>query len=644
MCGIAGVLGDNLIHDEVSNKFIDALTHRGPDSNGSWISQEDRVLLAHTRLSIQDLSENGNQPMVSSTGRFIISFNGEVYNHYELRSKVETIKGGIPWKGTSDTETIIELCEIYKIVDVFKMITGMFALSIWDKKLKKLYLARDKMGEKPLYYGISNGIFIFASELKAVRSHPSFNNSINRDAIATFMKYGKIPSTKSIYTNIKKLLPGNYLEIDIDKIEESMKPKSYWSYLEMINKSKDNMFSGNDTEAINMLEKYISDAIGKQQISDVEIGAFLSGGIDSSIIVSLMQKNSIKKIKTFTIGTEDADYDESNVAREVSKIIGTDHNELIINSKDILDTACNIANIYDEPFADSSQIPTFLVSKLARKKVKVCMSGDGGDEIFGGYNRYTWAANFSKYPYNLRVAMNYLLSQFSETTMDNFNNFLKPLLPNKFKINNFGEKIKKAEKILNLHEVSEIYDALISTDGYDSSIAIKGNNNYNVKKLFRDFEDHNIYQKIMYVDAVSYLPDDILCKVDRAAMSVSLETRVPFLDVDLMAFSSRLPRKFLLRNGERKWILRQILKKYIPKRIIDRPKSGFAVPVGDWLKGPLKSWALDLLSEDLIKKQGYLNHDFVNKTIKEHLSGSHNRSYMIWNMLMFQSWLKGQNA
>ena len=636
MCGIAGYIGEIKNPSDCLTKMAQAINHRGPDSNGLWIGQEG-IGLAHTRLSILDLSTAGHQPMHSVSGNYVLIFNGEIYNHEYLRSELESISNR-NWLGHSDTETLLASIEEWGIEDTLAKVKGMFAIALWDKKSKNLYLACDRIGEKPLYYGWVNQQFVFASELKSIKQFPAFKNEIDRNSLAMFLRFNSIPAPYSIYENIYKLEPGQIIKIHSKS--KQVQKNSFWSIEEVYKNGNMNKFTGTSKEAVDKLEHLLSSAVSSQMQSDVPLGAFLSGGIDSSTIVALMQSFSNSKVNTFTIGFNSKEYDEAKHAAKVAKYLGTDHYDKYVTDSDALNVIPNLPNIYDEPFADSSQIPTFLVSEFAKQKVTVALSGDAGDELFGGYNRYIFSEKtlntIFKAPSIIKKLISKSIFSISE---EKWSSLLSSHLNNRFA--NIGNKIYKTADILSSKNVRDLHLKLVSQI-YNPSEWLKNANEYK-SKLNDDivrFEELNSIESMMAYDLISYLPTDILTKVDRAAMSVSLETRIPFLDLDVIEFSASLPVEFKIRNGVSKWALREVLYRYVPKDLIERPKMGFGVPLAEWLRGPLKDWAESLLDEKRLQQEGFFNVEFVRDKLQEHLSGNRNWSFQLWNVLIFQAWLE----
>ncbi|MDC0992154.1 asparagine synthase (glutamine-hydrolyzing) [Gammaproteobacteria bacterium] len=648
MCGLAGFIsskkmsGGNLTG--ISTKMANALISRGPDDLGFYINNQQNLALSFRRLAIQDISSAGKQPMNSPSGRYVICFNGEIYNHLDIRND---ILKDVNWKGHSDTETLINLIESLGIEESLKLCTGMFAIAVLDTIESKLYLARDRIGEKPLYYGWTKTSFIFGSELKALKEFPDFEPSISKEALGEFFKYNYVPAPKSIYKNIHKVNPGSFIEIDINNpLSRNTKENFFWDLCNVILESKTRIISDHD-EAIKSLEECLDKSVRGQMLSDVPLGAFLSGGVDSSLIASLMQRESVKPIKTFTIGFEDKDFDEAPFARDISKHLGTDHHEHYISSEEAMDFFPEIPKIWDEPFADSSQIPTYFVCKHAKENVTVALSGDGGDEIFGGYNRYLLGPAIWRrlefLPSSLRSLIGKSIQTLPNNTLDTIGSLYNLAKPKSAQTSDFSYKAKKlADQISHAYDEDSFYKSLI-LEWRDPAILI---NNFadtispKQENFLESSQLNDFASRMMFLDAVTYLPDDILCKVDRAAMSCSLETRAPFLNHELIEKAWMLPLELKIKDMKGKIVLRRILEKYVPADLIDRPKTGFGIPVGKWIKGPLKDWAESLLDPKKIDEQGYLNSSIVSRTWQEHLEGTHDRTSKLWSILMFQSWLE----
>ncbi|HEU0098279.1 MAG TPA: asparagine synthase (glutamine-hydrolyzing) [Allosphingosinicella sp.] len=651
MCGIAGYIGGRFDQGgqgarAVLARMTGAIAYRGPDSAGAWLEPEHKVALGHRRLAILDLSPAGEQPMTSPSGRYVTVYNGEIYNHLELR---ERLAG--PWRGHSDTETLLAAIEAWGLEKALNECAGMFALALWDRQEKLLVLARDRLGEKPLYYGWqgtgAESAFLFGSELKALARHPAFRREIDRRALALFTRFNYVPAPHSIYSGIAKLPPGSFLTLRAGDKAPVVRP--YWSAAEVAASGASAPLDIGPEEATDELERLLSKTVSQQMISDVPLGAFLSGGVDSSTVVALMQAQSSRPVKSFSIGFSDPAYNEAEHAGAVARHLGTDHTELYVQPEDALAVIPSLPSIYDEPFADASQIPTLLVSRLARKQVTVALSGDGGDELFAGYNRYRLAARnwgrIAKLPRPLRSAVARGLIAFSPEQWNKVAGAFAPILPRSLRVSLPGEKVHKAALGLASGSADELYQGLVSSWRDPGEIVIGGAEPATLGSETLDRLDGlGICERMMALDMLTYLPDDILAKVDRAAMSVSLETRVPLLDHRVVEFAWRLPLDLKLRGGETKWVLRQLLYRHVPRTLIERPKMGFGIPIDAWLRGPLKGWAEELISERRLAGEGYFRPGPIRAAWDAHQSGRANRQYQIWAILMFQSWLEGQSA
>ena len=647
MCGLTGYYSLNPHPSNIPERMATTLHHRGPDDSGIWQDKTNGLVLIHRRLAIQDLSPAGHQPMHSASKRYAIAFNGEIYNHRVLRHQLPTLK----WRGTSDTETLLACFEHWGIETTLQRTIGMFAIVLWDKQQQQLTLARDRIGEKPLYYGWQGDSFLFGSELNALRQHPDFQADINRDSLTLLLRHNNIPGPYSIYQDIHKLTPGCYLTLELAQSVNTgycPQPIPYWSLQQSIISAKQDLFTGSDQEAMDELELTLSAAVQRQQISDVPLGAFLSGGIDSSVIVALMQANSDRPINTFTIGFDSTEYNEAEHAKAVAKHLGTQHTELYISEQDALDVIPQLPLLYDEPFADASQIPTHLVAKLASQHVTVALSGDAGDELFAGYNRYIWAQRIWRkiawLPPSLRRQLARILTVLPAHQWDKLNQITRLLQPQRLRSAQLGDKLHKlADRIGDTNNIDEFYYRLVSEWQHPEQAVVNGHEPATLLTTPEQWPHlQNSSERMMYLDSMTYLPNDILTKVDRAAMGVSLETRVPFLDHQLIEFAWRLPMQMKIRDGQSKWLVRQLLYHYIPRELIERPKMGFAIPLDQWLRGSLREWAETLLDENKLKQQGYFNPQLVRQCWDEHLKGSHNWHYSLWSVLMFQSWLETQ--
>ena len=641
MCGFCGYYDINNYDGwaDLIQEMNSAIANRGPDDFGIWKDEDFGIVLGHQRLAIVDLTSAGHQPMISTSGRFVIAFNGEIYNHLQLRKKLEEKNQVTSWRGHSDTETLLACFEAVGITDTLRQATGMFALAAWDKKSKQLTLARDRVGEKPLYYGWQGDSFLFGSELKALRAHPNFKNEIDRDALSLMMRHCYIPAPYSIYSGISKLMPGCMLTLSQQQPQPNIEP--YWSAVDAVKAGLQNPFSGTAEEAVNQLEQRLKDVIFGQMLADVPLGAFLSGGIDSSTIVALMQAQSHTPIKTFTIGFDDKGYNEAAHAKVVAKHLGTDHTELYIPPKQAQNVIPRLPYLYDEPFADSSQIPTFLVSQLAKEHVTVSLSGDAGDELFCGYNRYHLTSKLWKGIFPVPAFLRRGVAKGITSISPEAWNKIAHYTPLRQKLVFAGDKLHKGADVLASHSVDELYYGLVSTAKHPELLVRNSTEPMtlltgNTPKITGQSD----VERMMLLDILTYLPDDILVKVDRAAMGVSLETRVPFLDHNIVEFALSLPLDYKLRDGQTKWPLRQILYKYVPQSLIDRPKMGFGIPLANWLRGPLKEWAEQLLNKERLDKEGYFFSDEVSRFWREHQEGNRNWAYILWNILMFQAWLE----
>jgi asparagine synthase (glutamine-hydrolysing) len=650
VCGFAGFVGGytNLPVSEwetVLHNMGAQIAHRGPDDAGAWIDPNARVGLVHRRLSILDLSSAGHQPMLSASGRFVIAFNGEIYNHLVLREEIDkktvfSAPGGnakLTWRSRSDTETLLQAIETFGLESTLKKCVGMFALVLWDRVEKVLYLARDRMGEKPLHYGWQNGVFLFASELKALKAHPAFEGEIDRDAIALQLRHNCVPAPFSIFKGIRKLRPGTFLRMSAKHEVEEI---TYWSFRQIANEGVSNPFSGGDAAALMTLEAQLRESIAQQMISDVPLGAFLSGGVDSSTIVALMQAQSTRPVKTFTIGFHESGYNEAEYAKLVAKHLGTDHTELYVTSREAMDVVPRLPTLYDEPFSDSSQIPTFLLSRMTREHVKVSLSGDAGDELFGGYNRHfrmpSLARTFYWLPFLLRKPLAELLATLPVWIWEKLGRLAG--------VAQGPERARRTLEVLGSRNIQTAYSRLTSHWNNPLEIVL-GANEPTVTSFSRDaLATEEFEHQMMYMDTVGYLPDDVLVKVDRAAMGVSLETRVPFLDHRVVELAWRLPLSMKIRQGQGKWILRELLCKYIPRKLVERPKMGFSVPIDTWLRGPLRDWAEALLSEERLRRDAIFKYEPIRRKWQEHLSGRRNWQYELWDVLMVQGWLERWRA
>jgi asparagine synthase (glutamine-hydrolysing) len=643
MCGIVGFLGHTGGPEpqiEILRRMSGALAHRGPDDEGLWHDAGAEIALAQRRLSIVDLSPAGHQPMASADGRYIIVFNGEVYNHAALRGELEEI-GPQAWRGRSDTEVLLAAISQWGVKRALEKSVGMFAFALWDRKARRLTLGRDRLGEKPLYYARLGPSFAFASELKALRAHPSWRQMIDRHSLALLLRHNYVPAPYSIYQDVQKLRPGHVLVLEDGAAEPHS--EAYWSPYEAAERAHAQPFRGSRADAVDTLDRLLRRSLEGQMMADVPLGAFLSGGIDSSTIVALMQSMSARPIRTFTIGFDVAGYNEAEHAKAVAAHLGTDHTELYVTEREAMEVIPKLPAIYCEPFSDSSQIPTYLVSQLARRDVTVSLSGDAGDELFSGYTRYEFAERFwsrlSRIPRGLRRAAADLATLPPPAVYDRLAGPLMRLMPENRRQGRIGDKVHKAADLLSLQTMDDVYRRLCSHWARPEDVVIGGREHPTMLSGFEPLPalDTSV-ERMMYTDLTMYLPDDILVKVERAAKAVSLETRVPLLDHRIVEFALSLPLSILRADGVSKWPLRQLLYRHVPQNLTDRPKMGFGIPIDGWLRGALRDWAEDLLSETRLRREGYFEPAPIRKAWREHLSGRVNNQYLLWDILMFQAW------
>jgi asparagine synthase (glutamine-hydrolysing) len=665
MCGVTGFfaattqMGDSIF--DAVQAMTATITHRGPDASGAWCEPDAGIAIGHRRLSILDLSPAGAQPMHSACSRYVLAFNGEIYNHLQLRTELEDAGHAPAWRGHSDTETLLAGIAAWGLEPTLQRCVGMFAMALWDRQSRTLQLARDRFGEKPLYYGCvgqgSERALVFGSELKALKAYPGFAASVCREALAQYMRYMYVPAPRSIYQGIFKLEPGCLLTVQGAPPEaapvQPLRPgqthgsvtlKRWWALADAVVAGANNLIV-DEAEALRLLEEQLTSAVRLQSLADVPLGAFLSGGVDSSTIVALMQAQSSRPVKTFTIGFDQAGFDESPHALAVARHLGTEHEEMRVTAAMAQAVIPELPDMYDEPFADSSQIPMHLVCKAARQQVTVALSGDAGDELFGGYNRYFWGPRIWRrlggVPYPLRQALSSGLAALPAGGWDALARPLDVVRP--------GEKLHKLARALRgAHDFDGLYRNLLS-EWQSPAALVLGEHGKPVHEPASLLDDplptsgsETAALRMMYRDSMSYLPDDILCKVGRAAMAVSLETRVPFLDHRVAELAWRLPLHMKIRGNQGKWALRQVLYKYVPRELIERPKAGFAIPVGEWLRGPLRDWAEALLAERRLQAEGYFSPAPIRAKWAEHLSGRFDHTPSLWAVLMFQAWLERQ--
>ncbi|MBO6775854.1 MAG: asparagine synthase (glutamine-hydrolyzing) [Marinibacterium sp.] len=664
MCGLSGLFQIGQTERDLAisvRRMSDALRHRGPDDAGIWVDQDAGIALSHRRLAILDLSAEGHQPMVSESGRFVLCYNGEIYNHLDLRDHLTRAGHAPAWRGHSDTETLLAAIEAWGVEDALQRASGMFAFALWDRCDQALVLARDRFGEKPLYYGWCGGHFAFGSELAPLRSVPGFDNPVSRAALAQYLRVMYVPAPFSIYEGIFKLEPGCLLRVGAgsvpcaptapprarDAAQDGLSLHRWWSFSdEVAAGARDPVADPEAAQA--MLYSRLRAAVDRQSLADVPLGAFLSGGVDSSLIVALMQDCSTRAVRTFTIGFEDASYDESPHAAAVAAHLGTVHTAMTVTAEDARLVIPNLARIYDEPFADSSQVPTYLLCGAARRDVTVALSGDAGDEIFGGYNRYLWAPriwnNVKWLPGPLRQAIAKGVTAVPPSAWDRFG---KLMGQRERSVARLGEKMHKLGSRLERAQTLDAFHLNLASQWLSPGSLVnglgaeEGGMPLAMHDPIPDEIANDDVARMMFRDTLTYLPDDILCKVDRAAMAVSLETRVPFLDVEVVRTACRLPMSMKTCGGTGKIALRRLLDDYVPKELIERPKSGFAMPIGQWLRGPLRDWAEDLLAPERLEREGYLDPEAVCAAWEEHKLGREDRTAQVWSVLMFQSWLDG---
>ena len=640
MCGIAGMVDWRAATSadalrSIADAMIETVRHRGPDAGDVWVEAEGGVALGQRRLAIIDLSPGGAQPMHSADRRFVITFNGEIYNYRDIRRELQA--AGHSMRSDSDTEVLLEACALWGVEAAIERAIGMFAFALWDRKTRSLTLARDRLGIKPLYYAASPERILFASQLKAFRPAPHWKPTIDEDAVVGYLRHAYIAQPRTIYREAEKLAPGHILTL---RGGSTPSPKCFWDLRGIaVAGQRRNDPVPDPREAADRLDALLRDSVKLRMIADVPLGAFLSGGIDSSTVVALMQAQSTRAVKTFSIGFHESGYDEAQCAKQVAAHLGTDHTEFYVEPRHALDVIPHLADWFDEPFADPSQIPTYLVSELTRKHVTVALSGDGGDELFAGYNRYVWAERLARavnlVPRPLRGASAAALRALAPQTWNRLFGFVpaawRPALP--------GDKLHKITTLLDNPQPDAIYRRLVSQWERPEEVAAAGREPRGPMwdpTIARDFRD--LVPRMQFLDMITYLPDDILTKVDRATMAVGLEGRVPLLDHRVVAYSWSLPLEFKLRGGRSKWLLRQVLDRYVPRSLIDRPKMGFGVPIDAWLRGPLREWAESLLAPARLASDGFVRVEPVRRAWREHLEGSRNWQYPLWTVLMLQAW------
>lgn len=645
MCGISGFWtagGDRLELVRIARGMSSTLHHRGPDDSGEWVDESAGIALAHRRLSILDLSPAGHQPMTSSSGRFVIVYNGEIYNHHAIRAEMEECGAAPAWRGHSDTEILLAAIDRWGVEGALARLNGMFAFAVWDRQDRSLILARDRLGEKPLYYGAIDGAFIFGSELKALTAHPSFERDVDRSALALFIRFSYVPTPHSIWHGIKKLPPAHYVVIR-NNGRQIGEPQCFWDFHAHAKAGSSSPFVAG-SHLVDELEVLLKDAVALRMRADVPLGAFLSGGVDSSAIVAMMQVQSARPVRTFAIGFQEKQFDESAHARAVAAHLGTDHTELYVSPRDALDVIPKLPSIWDEPFSDSSQIPTYLISALTRQHVNVSLSGDGGDELFGGYNRYLlgmrlWQ-NSAWMPRSVRQGFANILRSPKTAKIANG---VVSLLPARFRHRGLADRLPKVAQLLEAGSPQELHRRLVSHWEAPDEVVVGGREpETELNDENSGFEDFRA--TMMYLDAMTYLPDDILAKVDRASMAVSLESRVPFLDHRIVEFAWKLPMAEKIRGGVGKQILREVLYRHVPRALIERPKMGFGVPIDSWLTGALRDWVEDLLDERRLYDEGFFNPTPIRCMWEGHKAGTLRGHHYLWDILMFQAWWQEQRA
>jgi asparagine synthase (glutamine-hydrolysing) len=634
MCGFAGIFDASRQQDESSlrshiRRMTATLVHRGPDDQGDWADASRGIALGHQRLAIVDLTPSGRQPMRANNGRFVLVYNGEIYNHRDLRRELEG--DGYSFCGNSDTEVLLAALEVWGVETALRRSNGMFAFAAWDTRDQRLYLARDRVGIKPLYYGSTGRTLIFGSELKALRAFPQLAVEIDRAALALFLQHNYVPAPYSIYRQIRKLPAGSYLSIGPESIGPEAigdgDPIHYWNFGEVAEGWRESGFTGTDQAATEALDEALRKAVLMRMQADVPLGAFLSGGLDSTAIVALMQALGSQPVQTFCIGFDEASFDESDHANRIAEHLGTDHTTVRVTASEAQDVIPKLPSLYDEPFADSSQIPTYLVSQLARRAVTVSLSGDGGDELFGGYKRYASVERIWNTIRRLPVGLRGVCATSLRLLSDR--------LPVPSKVRTMG-------RFLDCRGPAELYSRFHTHWKQPHEVVIGGNLPITLLDSAAKSTAFQPLEQLMYIDTLTYLPDDILVKLDRASMGVSLEARVPFLDHNVVELAWKLPIRFKVRHGHRKWILRSVVDRYVPRELVDRPKTGFGVPLHSWLRGPLRDWAESLLDDRRLAAEGYFRPAPIVTKWRQHLSGQQNWHYYLWDILMFQAWLEAQ--
>jgi len=648
MCGLAGfwdpkgAVGDP---QACLTEMTAAVAHRGPDDQRNYFDGEARLGLAFRRLAIIDLSQDGSQPMTSATGRYVMVFNGEIYNFQELRSELESLGG--TFRGHSDSEVILAAVEAWGLRDSLTRFNGMFAIALWDRQERQLHLVRDRVGIKPLYYGRAGGCFLFGSDPASFGSFPGFTGEIDRGALCLYLRHNYVPAPHCIYQGFRKLRPGHHLVLGADDTTDLPESRPWWAARDAVHEGREHPFEGSPTDAVDQLEEILTDAVKSRMVADVPLGAFLSGGVDSSTVVALMQAGHAAAVRTFSIGFEDAEFNEARYAAEVARHLGTDHTELYVTAKECRDVIPLLPSMFSEPFADSSQIPTYLVSKLARTGVTVSLSGDGGDELFAGYHNYAFgevlAGRVAGVPLWARQAGAAVVKGVPVGAWDQLVRLARPFDSGGRRFAVSGDRLHKLADVMRRREFRDMYHSLVSAWRRPGDLVVGGVEPLSLLQGREpDPPTDDPIARMMYWDLMTYLPDDILTKVDRASMAVSLEARVPLLDHRVVEFAWRLPLAYKIRDRQTKWALRRVLDKYVPREMIDRPKRGFAVPLSEWLRGPLREWAEDLLATERLEQGGLLHPGPIRRSWEEFLSGRRQWQTHLWGVLMFQAWLAEQ--